>query len=297
MISGLKELFRWRPVLAWAMSGTLLGCSVAIYECGLGLNWLYLFLALMGIILIQAFLAHTANDLIDEEVDRKAPIKKTGRTKVLIDGIMSRRDLILVGLVSLLIVLALILFFTIKLGPVIILLAAVGVYSALAYSLPPLKLGYRPFAEFTVVLPVLTVLVVGINFVVTGSLSLLAFFVGLTFAFANIVWFIISRAQDVDADEEAGKNTTAVLLRKKDLDLLWYCTYLVVILMLVSFLPWWIQWFQIPVIIMGIIYILIFVGMNVEDVTSIALARTRSIFLVSGWSLVTSVIFIIGGLL
>lgn len=295
-IKGLKELFRWKPVLAWTVSGVLLGLGTAIYESGFNLNYFYLLLSFVVVIIIQAFLAHAVNDLVDEEVDKNAKIRETGRVKVLIEGIMNRKDLMLVSFVSLLFIVGVMIYLTYNLGYFIPILVSVGVYAALGYSLPPLKLGWRPFSELTIVLPALTTLVVGVNFVLTGNLSLLAFLVGLVFAFANIVWFMLSRAQDAPIDEIMGKNTTIVLFGLKNLDLLLcvYCTWFV----LLSLLPWLLYgliWFSMLVCIAGIGYVLIANRVRVWNVKTIAQARIRSIYLVFVWSVFTTIVFIIEG--
>lgn len=100
----------------------------------------------------------------------------------------------------------------IELGWLIFVFYGIGIYASIAYSLPPLKLGWKPFSEWTVVFPVLTALVVGTNFVATGKLSFLAFFVGTVFALFNILWFLTSRLMDYEPDKNAGKITTAVYL-------------------------------------------------------------------------------------
>ena len=210
IFEGLCALFRWRPVLAWGISGVVLGVGTAIYDVGIGIHWFYVLISLIMVLIIQGWLAHSLNDLADEEVDRDAPIEKTGRVKVLITGIMMRSDLVMVSVISLLAVIAIILFLTVELGWMVLLFAAVGLYAPIAYSLPPLKLGYRPFSEFTIVFPTLVALVTGVNFVSTGVVSSTAVTMGVIFALSNMVWFMISRAQDVDADRAHGKNTTIV---------------------------------------------------------------------------------------
>jgi 1,4-dihydroxy-2-naphthoate octaprenyltransferase len=291
---GLKELFRLKPVLSWGVSGVSLGVSTAIYQYGFNLNWFYLFLSALCVIIIQAFLAHSVNDLFDEEIDRKAPIKETGRVKVLIEGIMSRKDLVFISFISLLLVVGIVVYLTQQLGWVVLALASVGLYSAIAYSLPPLRLGWRPLSELTVVLPALTTLVVGVNFVATGNLSLLSFLIGVVFAFANIVWFIISRAQDFEADREMGKNTTVVLAGLDNLHpLLLYYSFCLVILSVSPALVYGLYWFPILISIMVLIYVTIFDTFGYDE-KSIANARLKSIFLVSAWSLIVSLIFATG---
>ena len=206
----LYKLFRFKPTVAWSLCGILLGISVAIHEFGYELNWLYLAVAVFPVVLMQGFIAHAINDLSDEEVDKKTDMKSTNRFKVLISGIASRHDLVIIAYAFFVITLCAALFLLMSLGFLILIFYVVGLYAALGYSVPPLKLGWRPYSEWSIVLPVLVTLVVAVNYVATGSLSFLAFVIGLLFALFNIIWFLVSRMMDYEPDKAAGKITTFV---------------------------------------------------------------------------------------
>ena len=208
----LYKLFRFKPTVAWSLCGILLGISVAIHEYGFELNWLYLAVAVFPVVLMQGFIAHAINDLSDEEVDKKTDMKSTNRFKVLVSGIASRSDLMIIAYTFLVITLCAALFLLVSLGFPILVFYIVGLYAALGYSVSPLKLGWRPYAEWTIVLPVLVTLVVAVNYVATGSLSYLAFIIGILFALYNIIWFLVSRMMDYIPDKVAGKITTFVKL-------------------------------------------------------------------------------------
>jgi 1,4-dihydroxy-2-naphthoate octaprenyltransferase len=91
-----------------------------------------------------------------------------------------------------------------------IALMALAIYAPTAYSLPPLKLGYRPFAELTVVVPALVGVVVGTSLVLSGSVPPVALGAGFVHALFCVSWFIVSRIPDYNPDRKAGKNTTVV---------------------------------------------------------------------------------------
>ena len=99
-----------------------------------------------------------------------------------------------------------------RLGCTIILFAVVGFYAAVGYSVSPLRLGWRPFSEWTVVYPVITTLVVAVNYLATGHISFLAFLVGTTHAMYNIRWFMDSRMVDIEPDHKHGKITTPIFM-------------------------------------------------------------------------------------
>lgn len=206
----LYKLLRLKPVFAWSICGTLLGIAIAINEYGFGLNWSYLIMAVFPIIIIQGLIAHAVNDLEDEVVDRKIDIKGTNRYKVLISGIISREELIIMTCILITITTLSAIYLIIALGFPIIIFYAIALYAALGYSIPPLKLGWKPYAEWTIVFPILVTLVIAVNYVATGYFSYLALAIGVLFALYNIVWFLVSRMMDYDADKEAGKITTFV---------------------------------------------------------------------------------------
>lgn len=206
----LYKLFRFKPTIAWSVCGILLGIAVAINEYGTDLNWLYLALVLIPIIAIQGIIAHAVNDLEDEEVDRNTDMKGTNRFKVLVSGIASRGDLMFLSLFLIGITAAVAVNLYLVLGFPIIVFYSIALYAALGYSLPPLKLGWKPYSEWTVVLPVLVTLVVSVNYIATGELSYLAFIVGILFSLFNIIWFLVSRMMDYRPDKEACKITTFV---------------------------------------------------------------------------------------
>lgn len=208
----LYKLFRFKPVIAWAFCGILLGLSVAINEYGFGLNWVYIYIAILPIVILQAFIAHAVNDISDEEVDKITDLKATNRYKVLVSGIISRDNLILLSSFFIALTTATSVILYTKFGIPILVFYAVGLYAALCYSLPPLKLGWRPYSEWTIVLPVLVTLVVAVNYIATGFFSYLAVTIGILFALYNIIWFLVSRMMDYEPDKIAGKITTFVKL-------------------------------------------------------------------------------------
>lgn len=209
-LQALEKLFRLRPVIAWTICGVLLGVSVAINEYGFDLNYFLVAQVLFGALLIQGIIAHAVNDLVDESVDRKTDIKGTGRFKVLISGIATRKELALLSIFCILLTIHIASNMYASIGDISLLFYFIGLYAAICYSLPPFKLGWRPFAEWTIVFPVLTTLVVATNYIATGHFSYLSVLVGFIFALLNIIWFIVSRIMDYIPDKEAGKITTPV---------------------------------------------------------------------------------------
>lgn len=206
----LHKLFRFKPVFAWSICGILLGISVAINQYGIDLNWGYLLIAIIPVILTQGVIAHAVNDIEDVEVDRKTDLSKTNRFKVLVSGVASKTDLIILVCSSFSLTAISAVYLYTKLGLAIFVFYMVAIYASFGYSFPPLKLGWKPYSEWTVVFPVLTTLVVAVTYVATGKFSSLSFFIGVIFSLFNIVWFIVSRMMDYEPDKKSGKITTIV---------------------------------------------------------------------------------------
>lgn len=206
----LSQLFRLKPVVAWSVTSVLLGLSVAYLETGTILNIDLMIGAIALILMIQGFLSHAVNDLCDEDVDRKADIKGTGRVKVLIEGTATRTELRFVAAIVVSLTIIYSVFVYTRLGAPILLFAAVGLYAPIAYSTSPLKFGWRPFSEWTVVFPTVVTLIVAIDYIATEHISVIAMAVGFVNAMMSIRWFIYSRIMDIPADGNSGKITTAV---------------------------------------------------------------------------------------
>jgi 1,4-dihydroxy-2-naphthoate octaprenyltransferase len=209
MTSSLFKLFRWKPVAAWGAVGILIATSCAV-SSGLPVDWLNLLIAAGIVLLIQGVIAHGINDLADEAVDRIAPIEATGRTKLLVSGEMTRSCMVAVISSAAMLSILLLIMLTIRVDCGVLVFAGVAVYAALGYSEKPLRLGWKPFSEITVVVPVITAMICGVEYVMIGTVTLTAIYIGISYGFFNASWFMYSRAQDYDADRVMGKTTTIV---------------------------------------------------------------------------------------
>ncbi len=209
MAHPLSKLFRWRPVTAWGVVGVMIAVACAI-ESGLRIDWINLLLVGITILIIQGIIAHGVNDLADEEVDRIAPIEETGRSKILVSGEVTRRSLFAIISAAVLTVLLIIILLAMRAGPVVFFFAAFAAYAVFGYSCKPLKLGWQPFSELTVVVPTITMLICGVVYVMTSSVTITTLLVGVSYGFFNASWFMYSRAQDYWADKVMGKITTIV---------------------------------------------------------------------------------------
>jgi len=209
MTTPLFKLFRWKPVAAWGAVGILLAVACAV-SSGLPVDWLNLLVAAGIVLLIQGIIAHGINDLADEQVDRIAPIEATGRSKLLVSGEMSRSCMVAVISSAAVLTLLLLILLVVRVDYGVLFFAGVAVYAAFGYSEKPLRLGWKPFSELTVVVPVITALICSVEYVLIGTVTLTAIYIGISYGFFNASWFMYSRAQDYEADKAMRKNTTIV---------------------------------------------------------------------------------------
>jgi 4-hydroxybenzoate polyprenyltransferase len=178
------------------------------FHSGLAIDVPALFYVAGVILLVQGIVAHGVNDLADLEVDKIAPIKATGRSKVLVTGEMTRNQMLAVLCSAGLAAFLLVIYLAMRAGPYVFVFTSFMLYAVFGYSCKPLKLGWRPFSELTVVVPTIMMLILGVEYVAIGTVTPLAVVMGTSYGFFNASWFMYSRAQDYEADLKMGKMTT-----------------------------------------------------------------------------------------
>lgn len=104
------------------------------------------------------------------------------------------------------------LYFVLKIGIPVLFFIITGAFFAVFYSAPPIKLSYRGFGEMTIGLMFGPLLVCGVYYVSTGSLTIQPVIVSIITGLlaANIVY--VHSIADMDADTACGKVTLAHLL-------------------------------------------------------------------------------------
>jgi 1,4-dihydroxy-2-naphthoate octaprenyltransferase len=219
---GLAQLFRLDPVLSWGGSAFALGVTLAVFLGGPIHAPVDVLLAGVTVALAQGITAHALNDAYDwyTGTDKESIGKGTGGSRVIPEEKLSLPEVVVIGIVSLLAVLSLAVYFALEYGGVMYLLVALAVLAPVAYSVPPLKLGYRPFNEVVVVIPALTAVVVGAELVASGSFSWQAIPVGITHASFCTSWFVVSRIPDYEPDRRVGKVTSVVYVGRDNAKLL-----------------------------------------------------------------------------
>ncbi len=209
---GLFMEIRILPVFVWAFTAVLVGTALAYLETGTFILRNFT-LAMVIACLVQAYPTHAANEIVDWLSG--TDFLGHGGSKVIREGLLSVKDLkiILLASMSVVIVLAMIIVLTIDVR--MLWFGIIGITASLSYSLPPFKLGYKPFVGewiggFTGVFMAVT----GSYYIQSFTLSLLVVLTGIAVGISDIAIMEMFHTVDYQADKSAvpQKRTTIVFL-------------------------------------------------------------------------------------
>jgi 1,4-dihydroxy-2-naphthoate polyprenyltransferase len=198
MAVGAALAFAYRGSFSW---GWFLAGAAAIYLLEIGKN--------------------AINEYIDylSGVDRfVTPDKRTpfsGGKKTIVDGKLSLKENLVIGIVTILLGCLLGLYIVAAREFAVIWFGLAGVFFALFYSLPPLQFAYRGLGEFVVGLTFGPLITGGTFLVQTDTLTPLVVLASLPLGLliANVLW--INQYPDYEADLQGGKRNGVVRLGKQ----------------------------------------------------------------------------------
>ncbi len=205
----LVHFARFKPLAAWSISASALGAALAL-EIGGGTvaDPAPMFVAMACVILMQ-YVAHPMNDMMDIDLDRRAPIGPTGRHKPLVDGNATMGEVRWLSTVIVAAVLVMMLYL-IALQPVLLLPAAYGMVALFGYNHPRMRWAYKPYTELYLGVPVNMISVLVISFIGSGTITQLSVAVSAIFSFAASAFFVSMMSMDYPTDSASGKITTVV---------------------------------------------------------------------------------------
>lgn len=197
-------LMRIGPVLSWSISAVALGWGLAVHAKGYrDLNYLNLMLLVVICILFQGFAAHAFNDREDwrSGTDRQSPGILSGGSKVVKQAFFNLRDLSFIGAAALALGTALGLYFVYYYGLFILLLLAVGIWAAVAYTAPPVRLSYRPLlGEWLGACPATVACTMGTYLILTGQLTWPVLAVASVHGTFSVAWLMQHHLADINSD-------------------------------------------------------------------------------------------------
>jgi 1,4-dihydroxy-2-naphthoate polyprenyltransferase len=221
-VKGLWQLVRVVPVISWSGAGVLTTMlPILLYDKQDATSPFFQILyLLLGGVTIQGILAHALNDLMDDQsgTDHYTNGILSGGSGVLTSQFFSRHTLKIVAITSLLVALISdgLLFRTGSMVLAIVLL--IGIWGAVAYSAPPLRLSYTPFiGEWLCAFFSIVSLSLAPALLTFHHLPMWAWQNAIMHGLWSLSWLMFHHISDVDADLKAvpKKNTTVVFFDQR----------------------------------------------------------------------------------
>jgi len=229
----------WRladPKISLAsMASIFLGASAAAREGKIDILWLIL--TVLGIFAIEVaknasgeiFDFDSGNDQAVQEKDR-SPF--SGGKRVLVDAILTRKQVVGIASMSYLLGIVIGLMIVIQREPLVLWMGILGIGAAYLYHAPPVKLSYRGLGEFTVALCYGPLICAGTYLVQRGQLTPQVIAVSSVLGLLIANFLLINEFPDHDADKFANKKTLVVKLGRSSAARLYTWTFSLSLLIL-----------------------------------------------------------------
>ncbi|CCJ32934.1 prenyltransferase [Caloramator australicus] len=183
-------------------------------------NFLWFLLALIGVYLIEIG-KNAVNEVVDYITgadrfvtqDKRTPF--SGGKKTIVDGVLTLEEAKWIGIVTIflacIIGIIIALYWEIK----VLSIGVLGVFFAVFYILPPLKLAYRGLGEFAVGFTFGILVTLGMYVTMTHNINwnVVLISLPLSFLITNVLW--INQFPDYEADMKANKRNWVVRLGKE----------------------------------------------------------------------------------
>src|SRR5690625_2641238 len=178
------------------------------------LSSMLIFLSL-GAITIHGMLTHLLNDYVDDlsGTDARSPAILSGGSRVIQKGVIRPQAVWKIGKWLTIILLAIAVLMSMVGQVKLTILIIIGVWAAVSYSLPPLRLSYHPFlGEWLSLFPAIFFLGLAGPWLVLETIPLWAVQNAVINALVCMAWVMVHHIPDVDADRMATpiKQTTVV---------------------------------------------------------------------------------------
>lgn len=215
-LKALYTLVRILPVLSWGITSSLVGLGFA-YTINNAVNWLDYGLIVLVIVLIHGVLSHAFNDREDwlSGTDQLSPGILSGGSGVVPSSLYTLEELSLIGKTALLAACIIAIYFVWQVGPSILILLALGIWSSIAYSCAPLRLAYHPLAgEWLCGFPSVYACAVGTFYVLTHEVNGMIHMAGAIHALLAIGLLMHHHISDISSDLQSTprKLTTVALV-------------------------------------------------------------------------------------
>ena len=195
------------------------------------------------LVIIGVTVHHMGLNMIDDvfdylhAVDRLPSEKRnpyTGGSGVLTGGLLTTGQVLSASIFCYLIGIMITVYLTVMIGWPILIFAAIGIFSSVFYTMPPIRYGYRGFGELSLFINFGPVICLGAFYVQTRSIGWEPFIASLIPGFLMWSMIIINEIPDYEDDRQAGKLNLVARLGKKPGVLLYgaglVCAYVTILL-------------------------------------------------------------------
>lgn len=205
-------LQRWmlaaRPrTLPAAASPVIAGTAAAFYHGSFRLD--LALAALLGGLLLQVG-ANFANDVFDFRRGTDNP-KRLGPVRVTQAGLLSDRQVLAGMWVVFALAAACGIYMAVNAGPAVLVIGALAILAAIAYTGGPLPYGYYGLGEGFVFLFFGLAAGMGSYYAQTGQFTWLSFWASVPPGLLAVAILVVNNLRDIETDQQAGKRTLAVL--------------------------------------------------------------------------------------
>jgi 1,4-dihydroxy-2-naphthoate octaprenyltransferase len=172
-------------------------------------NFWYFFLVIVGVTVHHIGL-NMIDDVFDylHAVDRLHGEEKnpyTGGSGVLTGGLLPVHHVLSASIFCYLIGIVIAIYLTIFVGWPVLIFVAIGVFSSVFYTMPPIRYGYRGFGELSLLINFGPVISLGAFYVQTRSIAWEPFIISLVPGFLMWSMIVINEIPDYEEDRMAGK--------------------------------------------------------------------------------------------
>ncbi len=212
---GLYLELRVVPVLLWSVTAITIGTALAYRDAGAITVAGYLTALAIGV-LLQGLVAHAVNEITDwrSGTDRDpSPRVISGGSKVIASGLMTERELAVVGGVAAVAAIALGIVAASVWSWGLLAFGALGLAGALLYSLPPVRASYRPIFGEVVAFACVWSCVAGAYVLQTNTLSPDAALAGVAHASFCVAMLMMHHYLDRGPDSRATPPKTTTIVR------------------------------------------------------------------------------------
>ena len=182
-------------------------------------NFWYFILVIIGVTV-----HHMGLNMIDDVFDYLHAVDRlpgeernpyTGGSGVLTGGLLPTGQVLSASIFCYLIGIVITVYLAVMIGWPILIFAAIGIFSSVFYTMPPIRYGYRGFGELSLLINFGPVICLGAFYVQTGSIDWEPFIISLVPGFLMWSMIVINEIPDYEEDRQAGKlNLVARLGRK-----------------------------------------------------------------------------------